>query len=206
MLIINDYYHNLACELIGQNNYSAVAKLLQFGLSAHTCKLWMTVPHLGLGPPRPDPVLRDISLLEVSVRQPRPYHTYITKLLLDHGADVHHENSDGLTALHYAVLFDPFSGYGPSGNAWATMLIHHGADANAALNPQGIPPLHPATFYNNWQAVGQLVSHGANVNAVNRYGQTAATIAYLRNVRNSHDAVLDELSMYGAQEPPPEQW
>jgi hypothetical protein len=56
-----DYRHNLACDLIGQNNYSAVAKLLQFGLSARTYTLWM--PVTTRGPPPSESVLRDMSLL-----------------------------------------------------------------------------------------------------------------------------------------------
>jgi ankyrin repeat protein len=130
-------------------------------------------------------------------------HTYITKLLLDHGADVHHKDSAGKTALHYAVMINRDSGFGPRGNASATMLIHHGAEVNA-VSTLGTPPIHLAAFCDNWQAIGLLVSHGADINAVSNAGNTAAMVALEQNVGNSHSAVIDDLYMYGAQAPPPE--
>ncbi|KAI5791523.1 ankyrin repeat-containing domain protein [Pyronema domesticum] len=128
--------------------------------------------------------------------------TSITKLLLDHGADVHHKDSEGRTAMHYA-MFDTNSKSGPTANAWVTMLIQHGADVNARTR-LGTSPLYFAAYFNNWVAIGHLVCYGASINTASNRGRTAIMCAIDENVENSHDKVIEELYKYGAQAPPTE--
>ncbi|CCX08622.1 Similar to Ankyrin repeat domain-containing protein 50; acc. no. Q9ULJ7 [Pyronema omphalodes CBS 100304] len=194
---------NIGVRLIRQNKYSSVAKLLQYGLSACTCtRALRRYVNSSSGHSL---TVQDTSLLQISVyvrNKRRTGNTSITKLLLDHGADVHHKDSEGFTALHYAMI-DLNSRSGPMGNSWATMLIQHGADVNA-VSRWGRSPLHTAALYNNWVAIGHLVGYGASINTVDSDGRTAVMCAIEINVDNSHAKVIAELYKYGAQAPPSE--
>jgi len=77
------------------------------------------------------------------------------KLLLAAGARANDTAADGTSALVMAA----YSDHGD----FATFLLDHGADPNAAA--AGYTALHIAAVTNNRELVKALVAHGANVNA-----------------------------------------
>ena len=95
-------------------------------------------------------------------------------LVLDFEADVAVRNYKGKTALHVAAK----SGFVPA----MTLLLEHGADANAA-DPAGETPLFDvirSTIKRTERklgAVALLLEHGADVTVKNKKGQTPIDIA-----------------------------
>jgi ankyrin repeat protein len=77
------------------------------------------------------------------------------KLLLAAGANANDTAADGASALVMAA----YSDHGD----FATFLLDHGADPNAA--GAGYTPLHIAALTNNRELAKALVAHGANLNA-----------------------------------------
>ncbi|KAH7555126.1 hypothetical protein BM1_07787 [Bipolaris maydis] len=99
-------------------------------------------------------------------------HDTILKLLLDHGADVDLLNSDGRTALHFAVAY---------GSVPATMVL---LEAQTNVNIQdnwGWTPLHEAAAYKNGnlEIFQQLINYGSAIYLRSHLGRTIL-----------HDAVL----------------
>jgi ankyrin repeat protein len=90
----------------------------------------------------------------------------VTRLLLDHKADVHRRDSDGRTALHYAV---------GAGSAAVLLLLEAGADPNAAA-ADGSTPLHEAIRRMNVASVVTLCRFGADRAAVDHQGRTPAEL------------------------------
>jgi ankyrin repeat protein len=83
------------------------------------------------------------------------------KLLIDRGADLDHRSSDGWTPLTLAC----------SEAIWVErgvdkVLIDAGADVNRAAAGSGWTPLMMAVRRAKPEVVGDLLAHGANVNAV----------------------------------------
>lgn len=76
--------------------------------------------------------------------------------ILDAGADIHHSESAGLTALHLAA----FSGAGRG----VMYLLSRGADVDFA--PKYFAPLHCAAFGNSLEAAEVLIASGASLHAV----------------------------------------
>jgi hypothetical protein len=194
--------HNLTAKLIAENKLSSLAKLFKYGLST-LISLWR---YSDSGLSSFKLLLMDVSLLQISAlvvghRTLGTVDTTITKLLLDHGAQVNHKDDFEYTTLHYAIA-DWNSGSGLVGCEMAAMLIEHGAGVNS-LNGMGASPLHTAAFGNNFRTIECLVLHGENINTVDNLGNTAVMVAIRKNVNNSHDRVVSELYKYGAQAPPP---
>jgi ankyrin repeat protein len=83
----------------------------------------------------------------------------IVEALLQHGVDVNGRDSTGCTALHYAV---------DEGVPVETpaLLLDVGADVMLRCGFSNSTPLHVAAGANNAQAVGLLLRHGADVNAL----------------------------------------
>ena len=85
------------------------------------------------------------------------------RMLVQEGVAVNEAQSDGTTALHWAVQRDE-AGLTP-------LLLEAGAHANAT-NRYGVSPLSLASTNGNIAIVTALVAAGANPNAATPYGQT----------------------------------
>ncbi len=81
------------------------------------------------------------------------------------GADLNATDSEGRTALHYAI--DPFI---------TDILLTSGADANAR-DRNGITPLMEAADAGEAETVGMLLDYGANPGARDSSGRSAMSIA-----------------------------
>lgn len=91
----------------------------------------------------------------------------VTKLLLQHGADVHRTDSEGRTALHYAVV---------AGARAVTALLEAGADPNAAAS-DGSTPLHEAALRLDAGSAAALCQFGADASTNDAQGRTPAALA-----------------------------
>ena len=98
----------------------------------------------------------------------RRQHRQLVLVLLDYGAHVHAENSQGLTALHQ-VFEDPY--IYEDGVDVVQLLAERGADVNAR-NKALETPLHLASRRQRPKSVRMLLDHGANVNTENTQGRT----------------------------------
>src|SRR5258708_27104513 len=110
--------------------------------------------------------------------------------LIQNGADVNARNDVNNTALHFAAGGSPASQiyYGsPSAVAY---LIERGADVNAQ-NDTGTTPLMDAVVNDNLETTKILIAHGADVNKVSKYDETALSMAVLR----AHSEFADPPSM-----------
>jgi ankyrin repeat protein len=107
--------------------------------------------------------------------------------LIDSGADVTVADSQGMTALHYAMVFT-------SSLELINKLISAGADVNAA-DIRDETPLFMAVYDAHPFAsdyIKLLAKHGANVNAMNCFSETPLT----RCVK--HTEIIHILVSYGA--------
>lgn len=128
-------------------------------------------------------------------------------VLMDAGADLNAEASNGTTALHAAA--------GRTDEAALVMLLERGADPNVAYNADDGPrypmdgetPLHRAAQNGNIDGVSALLEHGGNATAVDGQGRTpldraAGTLAG-RWGRHGYHAnailVIRELLRHGAE-------
>lgn len=87
--------------------------------------------------------------------------------LIDQHVDVNSPESDGTTALHWAVHQDDIE--------LAERLIRAGANVNAE-NDYGSSPMSEAAMVGNARMIEKLLNAGANVNSANADGQTALMI------------------------------
>jgi ankyrin repeat protein len=102
----------------------------------------------------------------------------LIRTLLDAGADVNAAQTDGMTALHWAVYHDDADTAG--------LLVRSGANVNAA-NQYGVPPLSLACTNGNADLVKLLLDAGADANASLLGGEsvlmTAARVGNLEVVK-----------------------
>jgi ankyrin repeat protein len=104
----------------------------------------------------------------------------VTRLLLDHHADVHRRDGDGWTALHYAV---------GAGRAAVLLLLEAGADPNAAAT-DGSKPLHEAVRRMNTGSVATLCRFGADRRAVDHQGRTPAELLAHEDANDEERALI----------------
>lgn len=84
--------------------------------------------------------------------------------LLDEGADINEVDSEGSSALHWAV----YSGYYEA----AALLLENGADANT-VDIYDATPLISAVFAEDVEMVNLLLEYGADANYIDASGYTA---------------------------------
>ncbi len=109
--------------------------------------------------------------------------------LIKSGANVNARNDVNNTALHFAVGATPIQNHNGSPQAVA-FLIEQGADANAENNTK-ITPLMDAVVNDGLESLKILIAHGADVNKVSKYDETALSMAVLR----AHSQFADPPSM-----------
>lgn len=95
------------------------------------------------------------------------------RLLLERGADPNAMDVAGATALWWVAARD---GVMPNRAALAGLLLSHGADANAHGTGR-ITTLSYAAAKGDPELVRLLIQHGADVDASDRFGYTAAKLA-----------------------------
>ena len=114
--------------------------------------------------------------------------------LLQRKADVNAAQSDGTTALHWAVRLDDLD--------TADLLIRSGANVAAATRA-GATPLQLAAINGNAAMIEKLIKAGADVNApLTRYGDTALMMAARTGKPDAIKVLLDN----GAQINLSESW
>ena len=109
----------------------------------------------------------------------------IVQLLLDHGAEINHQESYGYAALHWAVECEHM--------ACIKTLLKNGANANLPDN-NGEMVLMIAVLQGLEEMVQVLLDHGADVNYQNSFGGTALHAAASEGLEN----IARKLIEYGA--------
>ena len=104
----------------------------------------------------------------------------VVQLLASDRSLLSSSNSDGATALHWAVWKDERS--------IVQLLIRAGADMNARTE-KGDTPLHTATLRGHVVILSQLVALGVDLNQQNKAGHTALHIA----AANGHNMLVKHL-------------
>ena len=92
----------------------------------------------------------------------------VTRLLLEHGADINARVEDGRTPLHVAA---------ENGRVEVVRVLHeHGANIGAE-DDEGRTPLHLAANYGDVETVHVLLEYGANIGAKSNQGRTPLHLA-----------------------------
>jgi ankyrin repeat protein len=114
------------------------------------------------------------------------------RTLLQQKANVNAPQSDGTTALHWAVRSDDLE--------TAELLIRAGANVSAA-NRDGATPLLLASINGNAAMLEALMKAGANLNApLTKYGDTALMLAARTGKTDAVKALLDHGAQVNAKE------
>jgi len=146
-------------------------------------------------------------------------NTALIEILLDDGANIDEECSDGWTALTWAVIRnqvdaaalllerganpDPARADGKTplhellrdwDPEFATLLLEHGANVDARETPTGRTFLHKMALSGLTDGVELAIEHGANINAVDDAGMTPLQYAG----RYGHRGVAEYLMAQGA--------
>ena len=114
------------------------------------------------------------------------------RALITKKADVNAPQSDGATALHWAVYRnDP---------EMADALLRAGANAKAT-NRTGITPLYMASLYGSPSLIGQLVNAGADAKAKGPNGETMLMLAARNGNAEAVKALVNAGADVNAREP-----
>jgi cytohesin len=114
-------------------------------------------------------------------------HADMTRMLLDHGANVRAVNANGSTALHDAAL---------AGHAEIVeILAGQGADVNAREADSGATPLHHAASWGRLAAVKALLAEGADPKIANKAGVSPLAAA----VANGHSETAEYLRQHASK-------
>src|SRR5881397_1728035 len=108
------------------------------------------------------------------------------RALLQQKADVNAPQTDGATALHWAVYRDDLDA--------ADLLIRAGANVKVK-NREGITPLYMASMYGNAPMIGRLLKAGADVKERGPNGETTLMLAS----RNGNPNAIRTLMAAGAE-------
>ncbi|GFF85799.1 hypothetical protein IFM47457_06938 [Aspergillus lentulus] len=113
-------------------------------------------------------------LLHFAITSSRRGNVQIARLLIEHGANAQHVNSDGVTPLHNAAQ----AAWEPSRQMeMVQLLIKCGASIHAT-NYDGDTPLHRAAGQGaSRQVIQGLIACGADINASNDHGETPLHMA-----------------------------
>lgn len=114
------------------------------------------------------------------------------KTIVASGADIDARQSDGTSALHWAVL----GGH----HAMVDNLLQNGADANAA-DRYGTTPLSLAALNGDAVAAEALLTAGANANAVDAANESVLMTAARTGNEDVVDLLLDHGALVGYVEP-----
>ncbi|XP_045891420.1 ankyrin repeat and SOCS box protein 16 [Micropterus dolomieu] len=96
-------------------------------------------------------------------------HAVCVQLLLSHGADPELLAADGSAPLHFCTSVQSFQ--------CAELLLEGGAEVNVRMRESRITPLHVAARRGLEELVELFLSHGADVLATNREGETPLNAA-----------------------------
>lgn len=113
----------------------------------------------------------------------------IAKLLIQHGANIDAQSTNGETSLLYAVRVGH--------DKMVRLFLSHKADPNIPTNDRSghETPLHVVASINEVKMGKLLLDHNADVNALDFYGQTPLAIAKLRG----NKAMIKLLKQYNAK-------
>jgi len=112
--------------------------------------------------------------------------------LLQKGADVNAAQSDGMTALHWAVL--------KSDAEMAKMLLYAGANVKAATRLGGYTPLLMASRNGDVAMIETLLGGGADPNSATTNGTTALMLAAASGNADAVKVLLDHKADINARE------
>jgi len=130
------------------------------------------------------------TVLHWSVRR---WYFDLALLTLQKGADPNIADVEGNSALHSA------SHLGDSSARMISLLLKHGAEVNNR-NVRDYTPLHLAAESGYIKGVQLLVSKGADVNAITRYGSSVLSYAIKklqRETQNGNSYLIDNCTQVG---------
>ncbi|KFH46922.1 putative ankyrin repeat protein-like protein [Hapsidospora chrysogenum ATCC 11550] len=119
----------------------------------------------------------DVNAIDSKGKTPLYYASNLrnVRMLIRHGARVDHVSPNGEPLIHYAA------GLGENGEiGLLRFFLEHGMNPNAAHPIGGFRPLHVAASGGSLSRVQLLVSRGADVNATDNDGQTLLMVAIFR--------------------------